>query len=267
MIVLETNTISTLTYLSGCLAEWRDKLQLLRADMIRPLMLPLETRAHFINSLLILESTAQKMGMTGTTVGIRRAREECLEYLAAPIGTDVHRLQIVVNHCERVLLAFMDELQGRDLFTLDPKHAIFFDKEIPFGQQCDAAFPSATYDISEAAKCRALGRWTACVMHLMRALEVGLSALARHYQIEHQANWNTVLNQIESKSREVGKKTHGAEEEKWAAEAALHLRFVKNAWRNHAMHPLEKYDEDRAVAIYDHCRLFLSHLAQKLSEY
>lgn len=103
-------------------------------------------------------------------------------------------------------------------------------------------------------------------MHLMRVMETGLLTLARHYGVDHQANWNQTLNQIEARSREVGKRSHGAETEQWAAEAATHLRFVKNAWRNHAMHPSEKYDEQRAVAIFDHCRAFMQHLAPELSQ-
>lgn len=127
-------------------------------------------------------------------------------------------------------------------------------------------FPSASYDIAEAGKCIALGRWTAVVMHSMRVLDVGLTALARQYGLEADRNWNQTLNQIEAKTREVAKRTHGDEGEQWAAEAATHLRFVKNAWRNHAMHPKEKYDEERAVAIFEHSADFMKHLAKKLSE-
>lgn len=266
MILLETKALSALTYLSGCNSDWRTKAQLLSTGMITPIFLPTETCAHFLNSLTTLERTAQQMGMSGAAFGITRAREECLSYLALPIGNDANRLQKVVNHTERVLLTFMDELRSRHLFTLEAKHAMYFDLASPFGGAVESAFPSAGYDITEASKCRALRRWTASVMHLMRALEVGLAALARHYEVEAEANWNMVLNQIEAKSRQVGKKTHGSDEEQWAAEAALHLRFIKNAWRNHAMHPLEKYDEERAVAIYENCRSFMSHLAAKLTE-
>lgn len=204
--------------------------------------------------------------MTGVAKGIARAKAECIDYLARPIGYDAHRFQRVIGHAERTLISFMDELDGRLLFTLAPKHANYFNQALPFGDAVDGAFPSAEYDIVEAARCRSLGRWTAAVMHLMRVLEVGLAALAKHYGLDIVSNWNTALNQIEVKSREVGKKSHGPEEEKWAAEAALHLRFIKNAWRNHAMHPLEKYDEERAVTIYDNTRSFMLHLAQRLSE-
>jgi hypothetical protein len=76
-----------------------------------------------------------------------------------------------------------------------------------------------------------------------------------------------VLNQIEVKTREVGKRTHGPVAEQWAAEAATHLRFIKNAWRNHAMHPRQVYDEERAVAIFENSRSFMQHLSENLTEY
>ena len=127
------------------------------------------------------------------------------------------------------------------------------------------AFPSVAYDIAEAAKCRAFGRWTAMVMHLMRVLEAGLEALARHVGVEPTNNWNSTLGAIEVRLREVRGNIVGREEEQWAAESGVHLRFIKNAWRNHAMHPHERYDEERAVQIFDNARLFMQHLAQKLS--
>jgi hypothetical protein len=97
-------------------------------------------------------------------------------------------------------------------------------------------------------------------------LEIGLRALAANLQVSADGNWNTTLNQIESKAREVSKRTHGADAEQWMAEAGAHLRFVKNAWRNHAMHPTEKYDEARADAIFSSARSFMLHLAQRLAE-
>jgi hypothetical protein len=266
MFALEPITLSAMTFLSGCISEWRVQVQLIRADKIRPVAHSMETRAQFLRSLAVLGEAASQMNMEGAAIGIKRAREECLEHLAAPIGTDAHRLQQIVSHAERVVTTFMDELSGRYLLVLASKHAEFFQLPDPFGDSVAAAFPSATYDISEAAKCRALGRWTATVMHLMRVLEVGLRALAEKYGLEAGPNWNTLLNQIEAESRKIGKRTHGAAEEQWAAEAATHLRFIKNAWRNHAMHALEKYDEERSVAIFENTRDFMKHLSINLSE-
>lgn len=135
--------------------------------------------------------------------------------------------------------------------------------DLPIYQIIAEVFPVLIEELREAGKCRAFGRWTACVMHLMRALEVGLAFLATHVGVEHQENWNTTLNAIEKKLREVSKKIDGREEEQWAAEAGTHLRFIKNAFRNHAMHPLERYNQDRAVSIFDSTLSFLAHLSGK----
>ena len=95
-------------------------------------------------------------------------------------------------------------------------------------------------------------------------LVVGLRALAIHMDVVHEENRNKTLNQIETRLREVRRNVDGADAEQWAAEIGTQLRFIKNAWRNQAMHPLATYDEARAVAIYDNARLLLTHLSERL---
>ena len=141
----------------------------------------------------------------------------------------------------------------------------------PFGDNVDNKFPSSRYDISEAGRCLALKRSTACVLHLMRALEVGLASLAgalgRTLTTE---NWNTILSDIETEIRSRTKATHGPtwkdKDEPFFAESATHFRFIKNAWRNHAMHAKDKYTEEQAEEIYDSVRSFMRHLSERLSE-
>lgn len=266
MIEIDGQTLSALTFLSGCISDWRIKIQLIQKTNLAPVELSLDVRAQFLKSLEIIESAAKRLDIMSAAKAARRGFDECINLLSVPIHYDDYRLGRIVAYAEQTISPFMDELQARLLFTMPPTHASFFLHETPFGETVQDAFPSAAYDIVEAAKCRALSRWTACVMHLMRVLEVGLRALSQHYGIDASQNWNAILNQIESKSREVGKRTHGEDGEKWAAEAAVHLRFIKNAWRNHAMHSLEKYDEERAVMIFDNTRLFMQHLSQKLTE-
>lgn len=262
-------TWSAVSYLSGMCADWRLWCQILqnrhRID-IQPLDIPLESRAQVIFACKRLGETARHLDMVAAAAAAERAEKESFDLLAAPIGYDAHRLQQVAGALERLLYAFMDELKARQVMTLSPRHAGYFSSTAAFGESVETAFPSTAFDIAEAANCRALGRWTASVMHLMRVVEVGLGALARFHDVDPGANWNTTLNQIEAKTREVAKRTHGQEMEQWAAEAAAHLRFVKNAWRNHAMHPLEKYDEERAVAIFDNTRTFMQQLAKQLVE-
>ena len=269
MLQISPETMSALAFVAGCRAEWELWMQLLQNAGrlgIAPINISMQTRAHFLNSCKILGETAAQLGMKASQTAADRASKDCFRLLASPIGFDAPRLARVVSLAGQLLQVFGDEMGGHLLFTLSSRHAHLFSEPAPFGAKVEDAFPSATFDIAEAAKCRALGRWTACVMHMMRVMEVGLRSLARHFDVSADANWNQVLNQIEAKSREVSKRADGAEAEQWAAEAATHLRFVKNAWRNHAMHPTKTYDEERAVTIYESSRSFMQHLSSRLSE-
>ena len=103
-------------------------------------------------------------------------------------------------------------------------------------------------------------------MHLMRALEPALEALATSLGIEAGQNWNTALNQIDAELRKIGRSSHGPSEEQWASEAVLQLRAIKNAWRNHAMHGAGRYGEEDAVRIFDSVKYLMQTLAARLSE-
>lgn len=175
------------------------------------------------------------------------------------------RLSLVADEIAILTSAFQDEMEARLLFAFPASSARYFSTDPLFGELVEDAFPDVAYDVAEAGKCRALGRWTATVMHLMRVLESGLDALAKHLDVPSGENWNSVLGAIEGKLREVRRKVDGRDEEQWAAEAGVHLRFIKNAWRNHAMHPLERYDEERAAQIFENTRSFMQHLAGKLA--
>lgn len=258
------HTVAATAYLAGQLSEWRLLIQLQTQRQMPPISPTVETRARFIKSCKSILSAAQRLGMKASEAAAKRAADESFELFHRQL-LDAHALGRLVILAEHLVHVFNDEIDGRTFLVMASSHSAYFSDTQAFGTEVEDVFPAAVFDIAEAAKCRALGRWTASVMHLMRVLEVGLGALAQHYNVSAEANWNQVINQIEMRTREVGRRTHGAEAEQWAAEAATHLRFVKNAWRNHAMHHLEKYDEERAVRIFDSCRDFMQHLAKKVS--
>ena len=270
MIVIDgAKTWTALSFISGAVASWRSGIEatsLSRSPGNLAISLPPGDRAQFVACCKWLAETAKALNMAATADAASRAIRECPDLLAAPVIYDTKQLMQVVTCGDRLIHAFNAELRDRIVMTMDSRHAAFFSAAEPFGSRVADAFPSAAFDITEAAKCRALARWTASVMHLMRVLEVGLIALARHYGVASDSNWNQMLNQIEAKTREVSKKTHGELAEQRAAEAATHLRFVKNAWRNHAMHARQTYDEERAVTIFDGARSFMQNLAEWLSE-
>ena len=73
-----------------------------------------------------------------------------------------------------------------------------------FSGEVSASFPETAEEIREAGRCYALGRDTACVFHLMRAVEHGLRALvgalgvvAPIVPLKYQ-EWHNLLQQIES---------------------------------------------------------------------
>lgn len=176
------------------------------------------------------------------------------------------QLTELIASLEYLLKTFRDELEARPMFVMQPGSALLLDQtDPPFGIAVLEAFPSSEVDVGEAARCLAMRRHTACVMHLMRALEVPLQVLAQRCGLAPNANWNTILNQIEAQIRQRREdRDHVAEQ--WMAEAATQFRFIKNAWRNHAMHARAGYGDAQAREIYNSVGAFLRQLANHLHE-
>jgi len=123
-------------------------------------------------------------------------------------------------------------------------------------------FPSAAHEIKEASNCYAVGANTACVMHSMRALEVGLKSVVRKLKVTPKnQNWDTILREIQPAIQLLGKA-----ERDFYSEIAIHFRHLKDAWRNHAMHASQVYDEWQALSIMTHVKELMQHLAIKLKE-
>ena len=178
--------------------------------------------------------------------------------------------EVLEQSCNELRERIAHELEGRTFYYISDHVDLMEDSPL-FGNEVDGAFPSAQYDIFEAGRCLALRRSTACVVHLMRALEVALASLANALGMTlTAANWNTILNDMENEIRSRTKNTHGQtwkdRDEPFFAEAAAHMRFIKNGWRNHAMHQKRKYTVEEAEAIYDNVRSFMCHLSGRLSE-
>ncbi|MDA0256446.1 MAG: hypothetical protein O3C25_01710 [Chloroflexi bacterium] len=94
--------------------------------------------------------------------------------------------------------------------------------------------------------------------------------MARHLGVDpERTNWHNVIDQIESAVGDIIGRTHGPDwrdEQAFCSEAALQFRYLKDAWRNHAMHGRDAYDAERAQRIVDHTRHFMQQLATRLRE-
>lgn len=159
------------------------------------------------------------------------------------------------------------ELKRKVFFGPAQAYVKYYDSDDLFGDTVFWAFSSAYEDIVEAGNCLALERPTACVMHLMRVLEIGLKSLAAALNVEAQNDWGTYLRKIEAEL-DSRVKTAGArsEDEQFYAEAALNFDRLRRAWRNPTMHPEKTYSQERAEEILLAVKSFMAHLATKLTE-
>lgn len=236
----------------------------------RALVVELAQINSIVEAATVLRGAADRLGMVACSAAARDLGD-CFRRLPSPQAAglllDEDRLDDLIGGLEYLLRTFRDEIDARPLFAMSQASAELYDQSTPlFGERVEDAFPSAAQDVSEAGRCMAAGRWTAAVMHLMRALETPLALLAADVGVGVGANWNKSLNDMEAHLRAISKRSHGSDAEQWAAEAGTQFRSIKNAWRNHAMHGRTFYDEERAGEIYGAVRALLRHLSSRLSE-
>lgn len=161
-----------------------------------------------------------------------------------------------------------DEIDMIEVFVVRESMFRYYREPDLFGKQVSDSFPSAAYDISEAGKCLALDRGTACVFHLMRVMETALREVASALSIQECHEWGRYLNAIRDKVVAMKKsdpqwfKANGG----FYNEVQAHLSAVKLTWRNPTMHVVNRYGEESAKDIFESVRMFMAHVATRISE-
>lgn len=149
-----------------------------------------------------------------------------------------------------------------------PTPEVKYYKDDPlFGEKVANKFPNAVTDIQEAGKCLALGRYTACVFHLMRVMELAVHYLGKKLNISltQVKTWHKILVAVDEEIKNLPLKSNRQKTiHNRYAEASAQLRMVKDAWRNSVMHPKETYTPDEAERIFRNVKDFMVHLASKL---
>jgi HEPN domain-containing protein len=170
-----------------------------------------------------------------------------------------------------------DELSLSLFMQIPYNKASFYKDNNLFGNKVFNNFSSAAFDIEEAGKCFATARYTACVMHLQRALEVALKGYGTFLSIfslakSAQPSWNRVLDETrkeikERNEKKITNKVWASNKEKEFCEGVQpFLESVKIAWRNPSMHADKKYTEEIAEDIFSTVKRFMKHLAEHLDE-
>lgn len=158
-----------------------------------------------------------------------------------------------------------DELAAQNFFRVRPEDVGLYGQSELFGATVAKKFKTAAQDIQNAGNCVALGQATACVFHLMRAMEIAVRQLGKRLKvtITPQTTWRQMTNQMDDKIKKMPEKTEHLKRKKndWEA-ARANLHHVGSVWRNNTMHPATSYTPSQAHDVLSAVRVFMSALAE-----
>jgi len=191
------------------------------------------------------------------------------------LGGLKHQLDELKNEIARVL--------GDAKFMMIPSHdAAYYDNPNLFGPTVAERFPSANKEITEAGSCYAAGRYTACVFHLMRAVELAARRMVKQLKVQQHlvknnhpvpvelCDWGMLIGALDkgvaALSHGTATSTRKKETFEFYNQAVGQFRNFKDAWRNNVSHTRTTYNKHLAVNVMDNTRQFMEHLASKLKE-
>lgn len=205
-----------------------------------------------------LSDLCERIGLT-TSLALLKARE--------------NNLPKTRGEWEILVDAVRAELES-NLFLFVPQHrAKYYELTLP--STVTAAFPTASRELVAAGNSLAVGLYTACVFHSMRAAEIGVRVLGKTLRVSFPthpielAEWHNILEQAESKIDDMKKLTKGKAKDdklKFYSQAAVQFRYFKDAWRIRVAHARETYEESPAIKIFAHTLEFFETLASRLKE-
>ena len=168
---------------------------------------------------------------------------------------------------ESIQMRLQDELGTRFLLSLNKAEADEFAAD-NFGDEVHEKFPSIVFELDEASKCMALGRYTAAVFHWMRAIEAALRAVrlclgATAPLVAQGRNWGSILTEL--RSLRTGSPPKWPENDYFSGIYAS-MEAVMHAWRNSTMHIENKYTREEAESIRDCVKALLQRVASRMDE-
>ena len=166
---------------------------------------------------------------------------------------------------EEIHQRVIDELSLKKLLVIDSlKEEYYNPKGSIFGQNVLNSFPSCEFNIVEAGNCFALSRYTACVFHLMRALETPIKAFAQKLDldIDNRANWSEILKKI---TKSIDRLDNKQIKEKYHSIVA-YFPSIKTGWRNYTMHGNSKFTEEETKAMLEVCKVIMQELSKHFKE-
>lgn len=170
-----------------------------------------------------------------------------------------------------------DDLQVRLFMFMPTAEAEYYRRAELFGPEVAERFPGANKEAEAAGNCYATGNSTACVFHLMRAVELGARSLVKALRVKNLlkhpvelSEWGDLIAAMEQglKALAQGKRksVKRTETYEYYSHAIAQFRNFKDAWRNNVSHTRKHYERGQTKDIIDNTRQFMQHLAIKLRE-
>jgi hypothetical protein len=205
-------------------------------------LLPADAQAEVLDALRSMSEEIEVLGLPLTKLSADRFAKS----VANLTGAEAYKAFEDLNQ------RFQDEIEQIQFFYVKPEKLNYFGLPSAFGAEVAKNFPSAEYDIQEAANCFASRRYTATVMHSMRVLEAGLGALASALKVKRSGRgWGSDLNIFSNEWQKQlkGKRRLRGWKQTFFAQAFADFRYFADAWRNHAMHASARYGEEEAARV------------------
>lgn len=228
-----------------------------------------ESVALVLPAVRLFEAEAQAIGARLASVSAHRFMASLEQH---PCGVTVGQATIALHDIESRFADYLSEIK---LFTLSAQEAPFMGAvdELLQSEGFSILFPSASFEVEEAAKCIALGRYTASVFHAMRMLEIGIRSLSKRLGIPDpskpsEKNWGKILSAIKSQIDQLWPTNSRLPGSEGVAFEGLyaHLDAVRNPWRNATMHVETIYAPHEALHIIRCAAYFMTELSRLTDE-
>ncbi|HMH50637.1 MAG TPA: hypothetical protein VK548_10420 [Candidatus Acidoferrum sp.] len=177
-------------------------------------------------------------------------------------GEDCSYQQVAEYH-RSLVERFTDEFSSVYCLALSADESSLYTNPAPFGAEIIGRLPEAAADIDESTKCLAVGRYTACVYHAMRVMEIGLNAVCVELGVPiYLPSWDAKLKKVDTALEGLAQQQGTLPRKRWGffREVNVNWRSVQTAWRNQTMHIEKTYTQERAKEIHDAVKGFMRHL-------
>lgn len=199
-----------------------------------------------------------------TAIGLGVSADQAVRIRRRLSGEDADSTYPIQQDFAELKKRMMDELKKLRLFYITKEEEKLYKKDLPFSPSGQLA--AAADDVVEAGKCLALGRFTASVLHLMRAMEIGVlkfGVATAAFPSLPDKEWGKVTRAIHMMmfpNPPAGATPNQQALQKKYAPTLMALDAVRVACRNPTMHAKASYGEEDARQIYDATRAFLAEL-------